>query len=74
VRGQCAGYKGRGPRNRQVGEKLPDPPHPVAGRVGVVAELLGHPAGAATDAELPHGAADRLRHRSGGRRVRSLQR
>jgi hypothetical protein len=50
--------------------KLPDPPHGVGGRLGVVAELLSHPAGAATDAELPHDAADRLRRRLGGRGVR----
>ncbi len=48
--------------------------HPVAGWVGVVAKLLSHPAGAATGAELLHGAPDRLRCRLEGKGVRSLQR
>jgi hypothetical protein len=41
----------------------------VTGCLGMVAELLCHPAGAATDAKLPHGMADRLRNRLGGRGV-----
>jgi hypothetical protein len=35
----------------------------------VVAELLGHPAGAAADAELLHGAADRGGDHVSGRGV-----
>jgi len=42
-----------------LGDELADPAHPPGGRVGVVAELLCHPAGAAADAKLLHGAADR---------------
>ena len=41
-----------------LGEELADPAHPRGGRVGVVAELLCHPAGAAADAELLDGAAN----------------
>jgi hypothetical protein len=54
-----------------IGEP-PDPPHAVGGRLGMVAELLCHAAGAAADAELPYGAADRLRHSFRGRGVRAL--
>jgi hypothetical protein len=63
----------RGGRGGHLADKLPDPPHPVSGSLGVVAELLCHPAGAATAAELPHGAADHVGHRFGVRGVRSLQ-
>jgi hypothetical protein len=35
----------------------------------MVAELLGHPGGAAAHAELPHGQADGLRHRIAGQRI-----
>ena len=40
-----------------LGDELADPAHPRGGRVGVIAELLCHPAGAAGDAELLDGAA-----------------
>ena len=43
-----------------LGGELADPPHARGGRVGVVAELLGHPAQAAVDAEPPHGGHDRF--------------
>jgi hypothetical protein len=52
-----------------LGDELADPAHPPSGRVGVVAELLCHPAGAAADAELLHGAADRGGYHVGGRGV-----
>jgi hypothetical protein len=39
----------------------------------MVAELLRHPADAATGTELPQGGADRLRHDVGARHIRSLQ-
>lgn len=40
--------------------ELTHPAHPAGGRLRVVAELLRHPAGAATDAELLHSAVDCL--------------
>jgi hypothetical protein len=52
-----------------LGDELADPAHPPGGGVGVVAELLGHPAGAAAGAELLHGAADRGGYHVGGRGV-----
>ena len=52
-----------------LGYELTDPAHPAGGRVGVVAELLCHPAGAAADAELLDGAADRGGDRAGVRGV-----
>jgi hypothetical protein len=39
----------------------------------VVAEFLGHQAGAAADAELPHGGPDRFGHGFGGWGVGLLQ-
>jgi len=56
-----------------LADQLPDPAHAVGGRLGVVAELLGHPGGAAAHAELPHGQADSLRHNMAGQRIRTLQ-
>jgi hypothetical protein len=56
-----------------LGGELADPAHAFGGRVGVVAELLCHPAYAATDAELSHSPPDRLGHHFGGRGIRSLQ-
>jgi hypothetical protein len=50
-------------------KSLVDPAHPPGGRVGMVAELLGHPAGAAADAELLHGAADGGAYHGGSRGV-----
>jgi hypothetical protein len=59
---------GRPPRGcRLLGGELADPAHPPGGRVGVVAEFLCHLAGAAADAELLHGAADRGGDQIGGR-------
>jgi len=55
-----------------LGGELADPPHARRGRVGVVAELLGHPAQAAVDAEAPHGGCDCLCCHGVGRGVRSL--
>src|SRR5260370_11146917 len=60
-------------RGEYLAGQPPDPPHPAGGRLGMVAELLRHLAGAAAAAELPDGAADRLRHRLGARGVRALQ-
>ena len=50
-------------------DEVADPAHAVSGHLGVFAELLGHPGGAAAHAVLPHGQADRLRHRIAGQRV-----
>jgi hypothetical protein len=61
-------------QRRHLGGELADPAHALGGCVGVVAELLCHPAYAATDAELPHSPLDRLGHHFGGRGIRSLQR
>ena len=47
--------------------------HAVHGRLGVVAELPGHEAGAAADAELSHGPPHCLRHRIADRGIRSLK-
>ncbi len=56
-----------------LADKLPDPPHrSVAAPVWSPTSLC-HRAGAARDAELRHGAADRLSHRLGGRGIRSRQ-
>src|SRR5262249_5616423 len=60
-------------QRRHLGGELTDPAHALGGRVGVVAELLCHPAHAATDAELSHGLLDRLGHHFSGRGIRSLQ-
>ena len=43
-----------------LGGELADPAHALGGRVGVVAELLSHPAQAAVDPESPHGGRDRF--------------
>src|SRR5215471_1205023 len=56
-----------------VGGEPTDPAHALSGRFGMVAELVRHPAGAATDAEMPYGEGDCLRHRFGGPGVRWLQ-
>ncbi len=64
----AAGHAGLGP-----GSQPARPAHARRGGVGVVAELLGHPGGAAAHAEPPDGAVDCLGHRFGGRRVRWLQ-
>jgi hypothetical protein len=61
------------PASGRLGE-LAHPAHPAGGRVGVVAELLCHPAGAATGAELPQGPPDCLGDHGGGWGVRWLQR
>ncbi len=64
------------PRGRQDGylaDQMPDPAHAVGGRLRMVAELLRHPARAAADAKLPHGAAHHLGQRGRGRCVRPLQ-
>ena len=58
---------------RHLGCELADPAHPLGGRVGVVAELFGHPANAPRDAEPPHGSRDCICCHCGGRGVRSLQ-
>ncbi len=58
---------------RHLGCELADPAHALAGRVGVVAELLGHPANAAMDAEPPYGSRDCFCCHCGGRGVRLLQ-
>jgi hypothetical protein len=50
-------------------EQRADPAHALGGDLGVVAELLRHPAGAAARAELPHGDPDRLGHHVGGGRI-----
>lgn len=50
-------------------DQLAGPAHPPGGRVRVVAELLCHPADAAADAELLHGAADCHGHYVSGRDV-----
>ena len=55
------------------GGELADPAHALGGRIGVVAELLCHPAHAATDAELSHSPPDRLGHHFSRRGIRSLQ-
>src|SRR5260370_820399 len=49
----------------RLGGELARPAHPLGGRVGVVAELLSHPAYAATDAEVLHGTSDCLGHHVG---------
>src|SRR6266702_4557377 len=67
------GHQPGRPRGGRMGDKLPDPGHAFGGRLRVVAELLRHVAGAAADAELPHGAPDRFRDRLGGRVVRPLE-
>jgi len=54
-------------------EQRPDPAQALGGRFRMVAELLRHPADAATGTELLHGGADRLRHDVGARRIRPLQ-
>jgi hypothetical protein len=41
----------------------------VHGRLGAVAELLGHEASAAADGELSHGSPLCLRHRIAGRGI-----
>jgi len=56
----------------QLGGELADPPHARRGRVGVIAELLSHPAQAALDAEPPQGGRDRFCCHDSGRHVRSL--
>lgn len=63
----------RAGRGRSLGRDLADPAHSLGGRIGMVAELLRHPASAATDAEPPHGPVDGLCHPSGGQRLRRLQ-
>jgi hypothetical protein len=55
-----------------LGGELADPPHARRGRVGVVAELLGHPVQAAVDAEPQDGGGDCFCCHGGGRGVRSL--
>ena len=50
-------------------EKLSCPPHPVPGLLGVIPELLCHPARATSGAELPDGTTDRIGHRPGSRGV-----
>jgi hypothetical protein len=50
-----------------LGSELAHPAHPVAGRVGVIAELLRHLAGAAVGSEPLHGAGDRLGDHVSGR-------
>ena len=49
------------------GGELADPAHALGGRVGVVAELLSHPADAAMDAEPPRGGRDCFCCHFGGR-------
>jgi len=49
--------------------KLPDPPHAVRGRFGMVAELLGHQGDAAADAEPADGLAGRVRDRIMGQDI-----
>jgi hypothetical protein len=43
--------------------ELVDPPHPLAGGLGMVAELLGHPFKTAPEAEVLDGGIDRGKHR-----------
>jgi len=47
--------------------ELAHPAHPLGGRVGVIAELLRHLAGAAIGSEPLHGAGDRLGDHVGSR-------
>ena len=73
------GQAASGPGSRVAGGSRPggelaDPAHPLGGRLGVVAELLCHPADAAAGTEPAHGAADRRGHAFGGRSGRSLRR
>src|SRR5271170_3061499 len=68
-----AGRAGLAPTPEASVQKPTDPAHAFGGCLGVVTELLRHPAGAATDAEPPYGGVDRLRHDAGARRVRPLQ-
>jgi hypothetical protein len=53
----------------QLLEKLANPPHPVAGFLGVFSELLCHAAGATSGAEPADGVADRIRYRLGSQGV-----
>src|SRR6516164_8948048 len=53
--------------------KVADPAHPFGGFLGVIAELLRHPVGAALSAKPEQGAADRLFHAAGARSLRLLQ-
>src|SRR5580704_14702348 len=53
-----------GRRDGRLGGELADPGHPLSGRLGVVAELLCHPADAAAGTEPAHGATDRRGHAS----------
>src|SRR5260370_787134 len=71
--GQAAPGRGSPSAGGRPGGELADPAHPLGGRLGVVAELLCHPARAAAGAEPAHGAADRLGHTFGGRCVPPLQ-
>ena len=57
----------------RAAEQRPNPAHALGGCLGMVAELLRHPASAAIGTELPHGDPDRLSHNAGGWRIRSLQ-
>src|SRR5215470_2229735 len=54
-------------------DELAGPAHPPGGRVGMVAELLCHPADAAADTELLHGTANCRGHHVSGRSVGRLQ-
>jgi hypothetical protein len=64
LHGHQAAYLARTPDG-----ELAHPAHPLGGHVGVVAELLRHPAGAPTGAEPSHGAGDRLGDHVGGRGI-----
>jgi len=56
-----------------LGGELADPAHALGGGVGVVAELLGHPAKTATDADAPHDGLDCFCCHCDARGVRALQ-
>ena len=76
ARGQDAGARVRSSqagRSRWCADELPDPAHAASGFLGVIAELLGHPADAASNAEPADGGADPARQIVGCRRIRSSQ-
>jgi len=76
IRGEAGGTRSGSPqagRGRRCADEFPDPAHAVSGFLRVVAELLGHLADTASNAEPPYGGVDPARQLVGSRRIRSPQ-
>ena len=76
IRGQARGARPGSPRagrSRWCADEFPDPAHAASGFLRVVAELLGHPADTASNAEPPYGGADPASQLVGSRSIRLRQ-